>query len=70
MFFLGTNQRILDALQTNLANDYPEVKEMTFMELPYCNVNDFDYHAIAEMVNKDNADIIWWLLVRQNRKFS
>lgn len=59
MLFMGTNQRILDALQTSLANDHPEVKEMRFMELPYCNVDDFDYHAIAEMVNKDNADIIW-----------
>ncbi len=59
MFFLGTNRRILDALQANLANDYPEVKEMTFMELPYCNVDEFNYKEIAETVNKDNADIIW-----------
>lgn len=59
MFFLGTNRRILDALQANLAKDYPEVNGMTFMELPYCGVDEFDYHDIAEVVNKDNADIIW-----------
>ena len=59
MLFMGTNQRILDALQANLAKEYPEVKEMTFMELPYCNVDEFDYREIAESANKDCADIIW-----------
>ena len=53
------HMKVLDALQANLANDYPEVKEMTFMELPYCNVDEFNYREIAETVNKDNTDIIW-----------
>ena len=59
MLFMGTNRRILDALQANLANDYPEVNKMTFMELPYCKVDEFNYKEIAEAVNNDNADIIW-----------
>ena len=37
----------------------PAIKDMTFYELPFCKVEDFDYSAIAEMVNRDNPDIIW-----------
>jgi N-acetylglucosaminyldiphosphoundecaprenol N-acetyl-beta-D-mannosaminyltransferase len=32
---------------------------MKFIELPFCKVEDFDYPAIAEIVNKDGADIVW-----------
>ena len=32
---------------------------MTFYELPFCSVEEFDYPAIAEMVKKARADIIW-----------
>lgn len=59
MLFLGTNRQVLDALRANLAGDYPEVKGMTFLELPFCDVEGFNYQDIAEAINKDNADIIW-----------
>ena len=32
---------------------------MLFCELPFRNVEDFDYPAIAKMVADDGADIIW-----------
>ena len=32
---------------------------MTFYELPFCKVTEFDYPAIAEMIEKDGADIVW-----------
>ena len=32
---------------------------MTFYELPYCDVDSFDYQGIARMVEEDGADIIW-----------
>lgn len=35
------------------------INGMTFYELPFRNVDEFDYPAIAEMVKKDGADIIW-----------
>lgn len=58
-FFMGTSTKTLTALKENLTEMDPAIKEMTFYELPFCNVEDFDYPAIAEMVNRDNPDIIW-----------
>ena len=58
-FFMGTSTKTLAALKENLTEMDPAIKDMTFYELPFCNVEDFDYPAIAEMVNRDNPDIIW-----------
>ncbi len=59
MFFMGTSQAILDGLKQNLASINPDVESMSFYELPFCSVDKFDYQAIANRVNKDNADIVW-----------
>lgn len=59
MMFLGTKQKILDALQCNLTKDNPAVTGMSFRELPFCSVEEFDYKSIAEMIEEDGADIIW-----------
>lgn len=58
-FFLGTSNNILHALKENLAKIDPAIENMTFHELPFCDVENFDYPAIAEIVNRDNPDIIW-----------
>lgn len=59
MIFLGTQQNILDGLQRNLMEINPDVKDMKFVELPFCDVNDFDYAGIAKMIEEDGADIVW-----------
>lgn len=59
MAFLGTNQQTLDALRQNLEKLNPAVGQMLFHELPYCRVDEFDYPAIAQMLARDGADIIW-----------
>lgn len=59
MIFLGTRRATLDGLQKNLVAWNPDVAGMTFTELPFCNVEDFDYPAIARMIADDGADIIW-----------
>ncbi|MDD5838991.1 MAG: WecB/TagA/CpsF family glycosyltransferase [Bacteroidales bacterium] len=59
MIFLGTQQNILDGLKANLAKLNPEVANMTFSELPFRKVDEFDYEGIAEMIEKDGAEIIW-----------
>ncbi|MBP3294717.1 MAG: WecB/TagA/CpsF family glycosyltransferase [Clostridia bacterium] len=59
MFFMGTSREILDGLKENLKSENPEVESMTFYELPFRSVDEFDYPAIAEMVNRDGAEIIW-----------
>lgn len=58
-FFMGTSTKVLTALKENLTEIDPAIEEMTFYELPFCNVEDFDYPAIGEIVNRDNPDIIW-----------
>lgn len=59
MFFMGTSQSILNGLRINLLNENPQVADMRFEELPYCDVDDFDYESIAKMIEADGADIIW-----------
>lgn len=59
MIFMGTSQRTLDALKQNLTKIDPRIEGMTFCELPYRQVDEFDYPAIARMIAEDAADIIW-----------
>ena len=58
-FFIGTSQQILDGLRKELSKIDPSVSNMTFFAPPFCKVEDFDYPAIAKMINEDNPDIIW-----------
>lgn len=59
MIFLGTQKSVLDSLRHNIIQWNPEVKDMQFVELPFCKVEEFDYDSIAEVVERDGADIIW-----------
>lgn len=59
MAFLGTSQRILDGLRQHLRALNPDVDDMLFHELPFLDASQFDYPAIAKMVEDDGADIIW-----------
>lgn len=59
MIFLGTQQHILDGLKENLKKLNPDVEGMKFVELPFCDVPQFDYPAIARMIEEDGADIVW-----------
>jgi len=59
MIFLGTHQSTLDGLREKLKEYNPDVDKMRFVELPFRKVEDFDYPAIAKMVEEDSADIVW-----------
>lgn len=60
MFFVGSSARLLDVLQEKLTEEYDSrIKDMHFYELPFCGVDDFDYPAIAGIINKNCPDIIW-----------
>ena len=59
MIFLGTQQPVLDGLRENLRKLNPDVGSMRFVELPFCEVGEFDYAGIAEMIEADGADIVW-----------
>ena len=59
MYFLGSHQQLLDALQTQLMTLNPDVASMRFVELPFLPVEKFDYASIARDINDDGAEIIW-----------
>jgi len=59
MIFLGTNQRTLDGLRSELSKLNPSVNGMTFHALPFLSVDDFDYPSIARMIDEDQSDVIW-----------
>lgn len=59
MAFIGTIQKTLDGLRDNLQEFNPDVSSMLFYELPFKKVDEFDYPAIAKMLEEDGADIIW-----------
>lgn len=59
MIFMGTSEEILTGLKNNLLKFNPDIKDMLFIELPFCDVKDFDYQGIAKMIEMDGAEIIW-----------
>lgn len=59
MIFLGTDTRTLETLRLRLSQLNPAVMGMTFCELPFLSVDEFDYSAIARMIDADGASIIW-----------
>ena len=59
MLFLGTDRQTLDALKEKLTEMNPAVAGMTFMELPFRKVEEFDYEEIAKTIDADGAKIIW-----------
>lgn len=69
MIFLGTQQPILDGLRKNLQKINPDVADMKFFELPFRMVDDFDYPAIAKMIEEDGADIVWVALGAPKQEF-
>ena len=59
MIFMGTSEEILSALRKNLIKLNPEVAKMQFIELPFMDVDEFDYPEIAGLIQTDGADIVW-----------
>lgn len=69
MIFLGTDTRTLEALRYRLAQLNPAVMGMVFFELPFRSVDEFDYPAIARMIEADGASIIWIALGAPKQDF-
>lgn len=59
MFFMGASQEVLQGLKNELSAIDKKVQGMTFYELPFCSVDEFDYPAIAQRIENDKADIVW-----------
>lgn len=68
-FFLGNTRQVLNGLRLNLIKIDSAIASMSFEELPYCKVQDFDYEGIAAMINKVKPDIIWVSLGAPKQEF-
>jgi len=68
-YFLGNTQPVLDGLKSNLSEIDPLIKDMPFIELPFRTVEEFDYKAIADEINKYSPDIIWVSLGAPKQEF-
>lgn len=69
MFFMGTSQQTLSALKANLEKIDPQIADMTFYDLPYRTVDQFDYSDIANRIKADGAQIIWVALGAPKQEF-
>ena len=58
-FFIGTSEKVLEGLKTELSKKDSAISGMSFYAPPFCNVEEFDYQTIAEMINHDCPDIVW-----------
>lgn len=58
-YFLGNTQEVLAGLKNNMSKIDPAIAEMPFVELPFREVDSFDYEQIAKEINKCKPDIIW-----------
>ncbi len=58
-FFLGNTKEVLEGMKKTLIAIDPQISTMQFEELPFRKVNEFDYHAIAQLINEDKPDFIW-----------
>ena len=56
---MGASPQTLAGLKRNLISYNGDVEAMSFYDLPYKDVEDFDYPSIARMIDEDGADIIW-----------
>ncbi len=69
MAFLGASQEVLDALRERLSEIDPAIRDMLFLELPFADVEGFDYEDIASKVNAVRPDIVWVALGAPKQEF-
>ena len=69
MLFLGTNPEILTNLKYNLSKKNRIISRMTFLPLPFKNVDEFDYNGIATTITDDSPDIIFVSLGMPKQEF-
>ena len=57
--FIGATREVLNGLQKELVEIDSEIKNNLFYELPFKDVNEFNYAEIAKKINKEKPDFIW-----------
>ena len=67
--FLGSTQENLKCLKSELYKVDVNVTKSLFLELPFMDVEDFNYEEISRKVNKFNSDFIWVSLGAPKQEF-
>lgn len=57
--FIGGTREVLNGLQKELFEIDSDIKNSLFYELPFKNVNEFNFAEIAKKVNQEKPDFIW-----------
>ena len=57
--FLGSTKEVLNGLKTPLAQVDECLSDSLFIELPFLNVNDYDYYTIGNVIQENAPDFIW-----------
>jgi len=59
-FFIGTTDIILGGLRDALSEEFDrQIKGMRFYSPPFLPVEEFDYPGIAEIIKRENPDLVW-----------
>lgn len=56
---IGNTEYIVQKVREKLCAEGVDDKYISHMQLPFCNVEDFDYQGIAAKINQEKYDIIW-----------
>lgn len=67
--FLGSTKENLKCLKSELSKIDISINKSLFLELPYTNVEDFNYEEISKKVNQFNSDFIWVSLGAPKQEF-
>ena len=57
--FLGSTKEVLRNLKEELIKIDSSIEKAIFIEVPFINVNEFDYCAIGNTINDTSSDFIW-----------
>ncbi|MDC0568424.1 WecB/TagA/CpsF family glycosyltransferase [Akkermansiaceae bacterium] len=58
-YFLGGQKKVLEGLKNKLKNQNSKIRSANFFSPPFLSITEFDYKAIADLINQRKPDIIW-----------
>lgn len=56
---LGNTDDIVEKVRDKLKSENISDDHINHLNLPFCNVDEFDYARVAEQINTESYDIIW-----------
>lgn len=57
--FLGSSLAVRRGLYTELSKFNAKIRERDFIELPFCDIDSFDFYNIAEIIEGESFQVVW-----------